>query len=403
MIDAETMRIPGWRGGDGNAAYLDKTLLHQRIELSLDDTVSTRTLGMLFLRALFAYFLFWIVFFFLILFAFAVGGESGATGVATVGFIISDIVFWLVLLLSRLTEPIAEWRVLLEDRTNSAESTYSQIAGSLRARQIPLAHTVRRMPTGIGPRHVSNRLVLTEDAYSAYVSVFGYGTSLYLGWMMWRSRRGYVLIGKYLVDLVNGMLGRTDPETIMLRTERPRAMREAVHAACREGLYVAIEGQNIPVSFGFPNGLPPIDDAGPPPPPIAIPQPPPTAGPPSSPLPEPPRPPAAEPPDFGGPELAGTDAPAQQYQEPYQHDPSGFGGLGGLGLAGTDAPAQQYQEQYHQPYQQPYQRQPGRASWLDDNSQQDQPPQQASSQYPPNPLDPGDYRRTTGNEPPYRH
>ncbi|WP_322751499.1 MULTISPECIES: hypothetical protein [unclassified Frankia] len=266
MIDSEVMHIPGWRGGDGNGAYLDKTLRHQPIELSLDDSVSGSTLRSLFGRALGASFFSWLIFGFLSLFVLVTGSESAAAGIGTLGAIVAGIVFWVVLLLSRLTEPIAEWRVLLEDRTASAESTYSQIAGSLRVRQIPLARTVRRMYTGIGAGNVSNRLVLTEGHYSAYVSVFGYGTSLYLGWMMWRSRRGYALIGKFLADLVNGMLGRIDPETIMLRTERPRAMREAVHAACREGLYVAIEGQDVPIAFGFPHGLPPIDAAGPTPP-----------------------------------------------------------------------------------------------------------------------------------------
>ncbi|SBW23213.1 mechanosensitive ion channel family protein [Protofrankia symbiont of Coriaria ruscifolia] len=269
MIYPEAMNIPGWRGGDGNAAYLDKTLRHRPIELSLDDSVSLNTMFMLFIRALFASFLVWFVFGFLSLFAAVGGSSSGAVSIAGFGALVAGIIFWVVLLLARFTEPIGEWRVLLEDRTGSVESTYSKIAGSLRVREIPLAWTVRRMYTGIGARHVSNRLVLTEGNYSAYVSVFGYGTSLYLGWMMWRSRRGYVLIGKYLVDLVNGMLGRTDPETIMLRTERPRAMREAVHAACREGLYVAIEGQDVPIGFGFPHGLPPIDAPGPTPPPVA--------------------------------------------------------------------------------------------------------------------------------------
>ncbi|WP_239381771.1 hypothetical protein [Frankia sp. CIT1] len=271
MIDAEAMHIPGWRGGDGNGAYLDKTLRHHPIELSLDDSVGVQVIVMLFARALSAAFLGWLVFAFLGLFATVGGGAGSGVGIMGVGAVIAGVVFWAVLLLSRFTEPIAEWRVLLEDRTDSVESTYSKIAGALRDRQIPLYRTVRRMSTGIGAGHVSNRLVLTEESYSAYVSVFSYGTSLYLGWMMWRSRRGYILIGKYLVDLVNGMIGRLDPETIMLRTERPRAMREAVHAACREGLYVAIEGRDVPITYGFPQGLPRIDADPTPPAPMAPP------------------------------------------------------------------------------------------------------------------------------------
>jgi hypothetical protein len=39
-------------------------------------------------------------------------------------------------------------------------------------------------------------------------------------------------------------------------------MREAVHAACREGLIVAIDQTAIPVEYGFPQGLPPIEGDG---------------------------------------------------------------------------------------------------------------------------------------------
>lgn len=78
------------------------------------------------------------------------------------------------------------------------------------------------------------------------MTVFGYGTSLYLGWMMWRSRRGATLVGRFIVDLLIGITGRQDPVELMLRTERPRAMREAIHAVCREGLHVAVEGAPTP-------------------------------------------------------------------------------------------------------------------------------------------------------------
>jgi hypothetical protein len=77
---------------------------------------------------------------------------------------------------------------------------------------------------------------------------------------MWRSRRGYTLIGNFIAGVVGGILGRNGPESSMVRTERMRAMREAVHAACREGLGTAIEGVDVPVSFGFPQGLPPLVD-----------------------------------------------------------------------------------------------------------------------------------------------
>lgn len=42
MTDAFTP-LPGWRGGDGNAAYLDKTLRHEPMAIYLDESVNWRT------------------------------------------------------------------------------------------------------------------------------------------------------------------------------------------------------------------------------------------------------------------------------------------------------------------------------------------------------------------------
>lgn len=273
--------VPAWGAGDPNSAYLDKTLRHRDVELRLDEGVSWRFLFLLGLRAFIASSLVWLVFVFFALIAFAASGGSNSrsgdpygyagpslipSGVSTaftvllVGGIVSFVVFWVVLLLLRVPEPVAEWRVLLADRATNAESVYSQISGTLLVRQFPIGGTVMRIRTGPGPQHVSNRLVLTAGHYTAYVSVFPYGTSLYLGWMMWRSRWGAELIWQFFVDLFEGISGRNSPERRMMRTEGPRAMREAVHAACREGLFVGVEGTNVPVEYGFPQGLPQIQD-----------------------------------------------------------------------------------------------------------------------------------------------
>jgi hypothetical protein len=262
MLDTEGLRTLGWRGGDGNAAYLDKTLLHGGMEISLDDRVSARAIGILAVYALAAGVLSFVPFFFLGLVLLVVGGGSVFFALLVIGWIVSVVVFWVVLLGAKVPEPISEWRVLLDARTEHAESVYSKISGTLAHRGIPLNVTRRRIRTGLRPDQVSNRLVINDGPYVAYISVFRYGSSLYLGWMMWRSRRGFGLIKQYVSDLVLSITGRADTELLMLRTERPRAMREAVHAACREGLVVAIDQTLVPVEFGFPLGLPPIETRG---------------------------------------------------------------------------------------------------------------------------------------------
>lgn len=274
MTNGRDTDASAWPIGDGNGAYLDKTLRYVDVEMSLSEGVSLRTLGHLWVRAFVTGLTVWTMF---LVPAVIVGfGSSQATApdsfsllppgvdtaltILTFGSVISFLTFLLVLFTSHLKEPIAEWRVLLADRADTADSVYSQISGTLTARRIPIGWTVRRIRTGQGSADVSNRLVLRYGSYTAYVSVFPYGTSLYLGWTMWRSRHGAQLVRQFLGDVGQGMAGTNDPERQMLRTEGARAMREAVHAACREGLFVAVDNTTVPVEYGFPYGLPPVED-----------------------------------------------------------------------------------------------------------------------------------------------
>ncbi|MEU6227271.1 hypothetical protein [Streptomyces sp. NPDC047042] len=258
MTDDRFTSLPGWRGGDANAAYLDKNLRHFPVETSLDDSVSWRLLLQLFVYAFLASFLAFLPVFFFGLFLLLLGSAEGFAFMFALSYVASGVAFWVTLLGVRMIEPIAEWRVLLADRAGSLDSAYVSIAGTLAQRSIPVDRAERVIATGLGRDQVRSRLVLSEGRCQAYVSVFSYGTSLYLGWQMWRSRRGYVLIGGWVSDLIANVMGRLSPERIMMRTEGVRAMREAVHAACREGLATAVDQVVVPVSYAFPQGLPPV-------------------------------------------------------------------------------------------------------------------------------------------------
>lgn len=117
-----------------------------------------------------------------------------------------------------------------------------------------------RIRSDIAPEVVHNRLVVTSGRYVAYVTVFAFGTSLYVGWTMWRSRSGAVVIGHFVKDIVASMLNRAGSLNQMLRTDRPRAMREAVHSAAREGVEIAIRGIEVPLAWTF-GQEPPVQSA----------------------------------------------------------------------------------------------------------------------------------------------
>lgn len=243
--------------GDEDIAYRTQTLKFTGMELSLDESVSLMALFRLWLYATFAAVLVYLVFTLLFLFSLLAGGGGAGVslfgGLMWFGTLTATAVFWAVLLLVKVQEPVAEWKTLLEGKAAAAESSYAAIYHSLARRHIPVAVSARRVRSDMLAETVNNRLIITERSYLAYVSVFAFGTSLYVGWTMWRERRGAALIGQFVKDLVGSMLGRTGIVNQMLRTERVRAMREAVHSAVREGVDAAVAGIEMPLvaTFGY--------------------------------------------------------------------------------------------------------------------------------------------------------
>ncbi len=255
--------MPALGPGNGDIAYRMQGLRHSPVELGLDESVPVWTLARLWLSAAVPALVVWAVFTFLALFVHAVS-EPGVFDDSTpgdevfaIGSLLSFVVFWMVLLSARVDESVAEWRTLIEERWQSADSAYAAIYGTLRRRGIPVeADAVRVRSDLLPPEVINNRLMITDRNYQIFISVFPYGSGLYLGWTMSRGRRGVTLLGHFLRDLAGGMSGRNGSIDRMLRAERVRALREAVHAAVREGADVAAQGVLVPAGQVFGGEVP---------------------------------------------------------------------------------------------------------------------------------------------------
>jgi hypothetical protein len=220
---------------DADSVYLSKTLRHEPMELALDDSVSLRTLGIMLVRA---YLFSGIVFFLLGIFGIYSAVNGGGGTFLIIAFVVGIITFWIVLLATKTTEPIGEWRALLTDRAGQAGAYYNTIRAVIERRQLPIANPqYRQTELAVPGRPVKHTIVLAESEYQTYVTVFPYGTSLYVGWQMWRQRAGGQLIKRALVDRASG----ANLVIAMQRTDRARAVREAVHLACREAVYAAVD------------------------------------------------------------------------------------------------------------------------------------------------------------------
>jgi hypothetical protein len=282
-----------------NESYVGGRLQFLReVDAKMSGIVAGRLVGLLFLRAFLFAFLAGIVVAVIQLssdgssygYGYGYGDDDGGTALIVVPAIV-----FIVSLLIPYREGLSEWELMLDGKGAAAESAYAAVYGTLRAREVPVTVATRRFRTS-GDSTVNNFLVVGDKHTYVYVSVFAYGTSLYLGWTMWRRRRPFALLFRWLADGLGGLFGRDREFSGQLASNRTRALREAVHSALREGVDAVNYGLDIPVAATFGHEVT-VETVGARP--SAAPAMPPA--PPSMP-PAPPAAPVAPAPFFGGPQ-----------------------------------------------------------------------------------------------------
>ncbi len=238
--------------GVAAAAYQEHASGLEAVSLPLPDAAPLRVGARLFLRAIFTglatavlcgvpSYLIW--------------GSAGLN-VVVIGAIA---VFYIVLLGTGVNQSVVEWQVLLASRAQYADSAYSVIAGELARQRAPVRIRSRRIVNDEATHTVVNCLLVTDAPYTAFVSLFSYGTSLVVRWHM--SQR-YSLFGlvRTFAEWPHGAFASTPDADRMLRLGRGRAMRDAVHLACQRAVRTVATETEVPIDFGFPGGLPPIEE-----------------------------------------------------------------------------------------------------------------------------------------------
>lgn len=215
---------------------------YQPVESVFDERVTPGMLFRLWQRAAVGALLLWIP----VLLLGTILALIGLAPLLVLALIAGPVIYLVLLLIITTNDPISESKSLIPDQHAAANGAFAAIAWSLRNRRVPVQAQPKLVRSDIVMRgSVANRLEIRDGSYYAYVSVFGYGTSLYIGWTMWRRRPGRVLIFTYWKDLFANAANRADLMRQMLRTEMARAMREALDIATREGIEAAIEGTSL--------------------------------------------------------------------------------------------------------------------------------------------------------------
>ncbi|TVZ78034.1 hypothetical protein FB157_13658 [Streptomyces sp. BK340] len=179
------------------------------------------------------------------------GGSAGVWGVLDVAAVAA---FLWVFLRGEYTEPLGEWSVLLADSAPLADNAYSHIFGALKTRRVPASIEAARVLDG--PGSVINRIVLVDGDHTVYITVFPYGSSLYLGWSMQRTYRGKRTLSHLITHAMRGTGRGGLDHARATRAERHRALRHTAQAACREGMDALATGRHVPMEYRFPQDLP---------------------------------------------------------------------------------------------------------------------------------------------------
>jgi hypothetical protein len=126
----------------------------------------------------------------------------------------------------------------VDAKAAAAPITLEHIAWALGRRETPLDLVqVRRLTFPGGESR--DYLELRRDLFTGYISCFGYGRDLYLGWTFWirLSPLRYLLMG--IMRIWQTLMQHGNQLHVTLRYDYARAMREAIHSVAREGAAVA--------------------------------------------------------------------------------------------------------------------------------------------------------------------
>ena len=176
------------------------------------------------------------------------GGLSGIPKVLILYFVggaLTAIVLVLLFLLLKIPIQISEWAVSVDGKGAAAATAFEYVGRSLQRRQIPLQSLrVQRLqlPGGEGRR---DYLELRRNIFYGYVSCFPFGNDLYVGWTFWIQLSPLKWYGMILVRIWETVTHKTSDLYMALRYESAKAMRDALHAATREGVDAAVQNLGV--------------------------------------------------------------------------------------------------------------------------------------------------------------
>lgn len=162
----------------------------------------------------------------------------GASSALSVVYLIALAVVWLVYVFRPIPVPLSEWKFLVDGRAAAAGTAFEHIGWAFQRRRTPVnSLRVRRLAHSM--QDARDYLEVRDGIFTGYVSCFGYGEDLFVGWTFWWNLSPFRWFLIALGRLWQTLTLRGSQLYIIARYEGGKALRDAVHAAAREGVDVA--------------------------------------------------------------------------------------------------------------------------------------------------------------------
>lgn len=161
--------------------------------------------------------------------------------ISTIFSIVLACVFWF----RPLSVQLSEWMITIDGAGEGARAALEHMYLIVHNRQTPV-RTLRVVRLQAARQQQRDYLRLDDAHFSGFVSSFAHGTDLFIGWTFWLTMSPaqwmWLSLGRMFRDSSNNIYKS-------LVNDRPKAMREVMHAAVRQGVDMAT-GRIRPIGQG---------------------------------------------------------------------------------------------------------------------------------------------------------
>lgn len=147
----------------------------------------------------------------------------------------ASLALFLLFLFRRRSVQLTEWMITVDGAGARARAALEHMYSTIRQRQSPI-NSLQVVRLEVAKQQSREYLRLESEQYTGFVSSFHYGTDLFIGWTFWLTLSPAEWL---LMVIKQGWRSTSSDIYRRLTIDQPKAMREVMHAAVRQGVDMA--------------------------------------------------------------------------------------------------------------------------------------------------------------------